>query len=58
VLNCAGSGSGSGLIAGLDYIRNNGAKPGVINLSLGFRPHPFAPPSRPSFVLSPRTKGQ
>ncbi len=35
VLNCSGSGSTSGVIAGIDYVRNNHVKPAVANLSLG-----------------------
>jgi subtilisin family serine protease len=35
VLSCTGSGSTSGVIAGLDWIAANGARPGVANLSLG-----------------------
>ncbi len=35
VLNCAGSGSASGVIAGIDWISRNAIKPAVANLSLG-----------------------
>ena len=35
VLDCSGSGSYSGVIAGLDWIAANGTKPGVANMSLG-----------------------
>lgn len=35
VLNCQGSGSTSGIIAGIDWVRNNHIKPAVANLSLG-----------------------
>ena len=35
VLNCAGSGSTSGIIAGIDWVRLNATKPAVANLSLG-----------------------
>jgi subtilisin family serine protease len=35
VLNCAGSGSASGVIAGIDWITRNAVKPAVANLSLG-----------------------
>ena len=35
VLNCSGSGSYSGIIAGVDYVRNNRVNPAVANLSLG-----------------------
>ena len=35
VLDCAGSGSTSGIIAGLDWVRLNAIKPAVANLSLG-----------------------
>jgi subtilisin family serine protease len=35
VLNCAGSGSTTGIIAGIDWVRLNATKPAVANLSLG-----------------------
>lgn len=35
VLDCRGSGTTAGVIAGLDWIAANGARPGVANLSLG-----------------------
>jgi subtilisin family serine protease len=35
VLDCAGSGSYSGIIAGIDWVRVNHANPAVANLSLG-----------------------
>ena len=35
VLDCAGSGSFSGIIAGIDWVRVNHANPAVANLSLG-----------------------
>jgi len=35
VLNCAGSGSTSGIIAGMDWVRVNHIKPAVANMSLG-----------------------
>jgi subtilisin family serine protease len=35
VLNCAGSGSWSSVIAGMDWVAENHAKPAVANLSLG-----------------------
>ena len=35
VLNCSGSGSWSGIIAGMDYVRNNHVDPAVANMSLG-----------------------
>jgi len=35
VLNCAGSGSWSGIIAGLDWVVKNAVKPAVVNMSLG-----------------------
>ena len=35
VLNCAGSGSNSGVIAGVDYVTYNHKKPAVANMSLG-----------------------
>ncbi len=35
VLNCAGSGSNSGVIAGVDWVRQNHVKPAVANMSLG-----------------------
>jgi subtilisin family serine protease len=35
VLNCSGSGSTSGIIAALNWIRTSGARPAVANMSLG-----------------------
>jgi len=35
VLGCNGSGSWSGVLAGIDWITKNGQKPGVVNMSLG-----------------------
>ncbi|MEV6927195.1 S8 family serine peptidase [Dactylosporangium sp. NPDC051485] len=35
VLNCEGSGSYSGIIAGIDWITANAQKPAVVNMSLG-----------------------
>jgi subtilisin family serine protease len=35
VLNCSGSGSNSGVIAGVDWVKNNHIKPAVANMSLG-----------------------
>jgi subtilisin family serine protease len=35
VLNCSGSGSSSGIIAGIDWVRLNRTNPAVANLSLG-----------------------
>ena len=35
VLNCSGSGTTSGIIAGIDWVRLNHIKPAVANLSLG-----------------------
>ncbi len=35
VLNCAGSGSNSGVVAGIDWVRINHVKPAVANMSLG-----------------------
>jgi subtilisin family serine protease len=35
VLNCQGSGSTSGVIAGVDWVTNNHIKPAVANMSLG-----------------------
>jgi subtilisin family serine protease len=35
VLNCSGSGSTSGVIAGVDWVRNNHQAPAVANMSLG-----------------------
>jgi subtilisin family serine protease len=35
VLNCSGSGSNSGVIAGVDWVRNNRINPAVANMSLG-----------------------
>jgi subtilisin family serine protease len=35
VLNCSGSGTNSGVIAGVDWVTNNSVKPAVANMSLG-----------------------
>ncbi|HET7456135.1 MAG TPA: S8 family serine peptidase [Gemmatimonadaceae bacterium] len=35
VLDCSGSGSTSGVIAGVDFVRQNAIKPAVANMSLG-----------------------
>jgi hypothetical protein len=35
VLNCSGSGSTSGIIAGIDWVTTNAIKPAVANMSLG-----------------------
>ncbi|MDO4246234.1 MAG: S8 family peptidase [Deinococcus sp.] len=35
VLNCSGSGSNSGIIAGMDWVLGNGTGPKVVNMSLG-----------------------
>ncbi len=35
VLGCNGSGTNSGVIAGIDWVRNNHVKPAVANMSLG-----------------------
>ncbi|WP_267882550.1 S8 family serine peptidase [Streptomyces sp. NRRL S-118] len=35
MLNCQGSGSFSGIIAGFDWVRQNAVKPAVANASLG-----------------------
>ena len=35
VLNCSGSGTNSGVIAGVDFVRNNRQNPAVANMSLG-----------------------
>ncbi|HUP89396.1 MAG TPA: S8 family serine peptidase [Longimicrobiales bacterium] len=35
VLNCSGSGATSGIIAAVDWVRTNGIKPAVANMSLG-----------------------
>jgi subtilisin family serine protease len=35
VLSCSGSGSNSGVIAGVDWVRQNAVKPAVANMSLG-----------------------
>jgi len=35
VLNCSGSGTNSGVIAGVDWVRANHVKPAVANMSLG-----------------------
>ena len=36
VVNCAGGGNASMVIAGMDWIAANGLKPGVVNMSLGY----------------------
>jgi subtilisin family serine protease len=36
VVNCSGGGSSSMVIAGMDWIRINGTKPAVVNMSLGY----------------------
>jgi subtilisin family serine protease len=35
VLNCSGSGSSSGIVAGINWVRTNAQRPAVANLSLG-----------------------
>lgn len=35
VMDCAGSSAGSSVLAGLDWVAAQGARPGVVNLSLG-----------------------
>ncbi|WNG50278.1 S8 family peptidase [Archangium minus] len=35
VLNCSGSGTNTGVIAGMDWVRTNAVKPAVANMSLG-----------------------
>jgi subtilisin family serine protease len=35
VLSCSGSGSNSGVIAGVDFVTSNGIRPAVANMSLG-----------------------
>lgn len=35
VLNCSGTGSNSGVIAGMDWVRQHGSHPAVANMSLG-----------------------
>jgi subtilisin family serine protease len=35
VLNCSGSGTNSGVIAGMDWVRTHASKPAVANMSLG-----------------------
>ena len=35
VLNCAGSGSNAGVVAGVDWVRANADKPAVANMSIG-----------------------
>jgi subtilisin family serine protease len=35
VLNCSGSGTNAGVIAGMDWVANNHVKPAVANMSLG-----------------------
>jgi subtilisin family serine protease len=35
VLNCSGSGATSGIIAGMNFVRTNGIRPAVANMSLG-----------------------
>ena len=39
VLNCAGSGTHAGVIAGIDWITGNGLKPAAVNMSLGGPDH-------------------
>lgn len=39
VLDCQGSGKSSGVIAALDWIAANGARPGVVNMSIGGAAH-------------------
>ncbi|HEU0300772.1 MAG TPA: S8 family peptidase [Longimicrobium sp.] len=36
VVNCSGGGNASMVIAGMDWVRLNGLKPGVVNMSLGY----------------------
>ena len=36
VVNCAGGGNASMVIAGMDWVAANGLKPGVVNMSLGY----------------------
>ena len=36
VVNCSGGGNASMAIAGMDWIRSNGLKPAVVNMSLGY----------------------
>jgi subtilisin family serine protease len=36
VVNCSGGGNASMVIAGMDWIIQNGSKPGVVNMSLGY----------------------
>jgi aqualysin 1 len=38
VLSCTGSGSTSGVIAGIDFVRTNAVRPAVVNMSLGGAP--------------------
>jgi subtilisin family serine protease len=40
VLSCAGSGSTSGVIAGIDFVRTDAVRPAVVNMSLGGSPSP------------------
>ena len=35
VLGCSGSGTNSGVIAGVDWVKNNASGPSVANMSLG-----------------------
>ena len=35
VMDCAGSSSGSSVLAGMDWVAAHGARPGVVNMSLG-----------------------
>ncbi|WP_130014310.1 S8 family peptidase [Serinicoccus sediminis] len=35
VLDCSGSGSNAGVIAGMDWVANNAPRPSVVNMSLG-----------------------
>ncbi|WP_433259910.1 S8 family serine peptidase [Actinosynnema sp. CS-041913] len=39
VLDCEGSGTASGVIAGLDWVATNKVQPAVVNMSLGGLPH-------------------
>lgn len=48
VLNCSGSGSNSGVIAGINWVKNNASGPAVANMSLGaVPPKPRMMPSMP-----------
>jgi subtilisin family serine protease len=46
VLNCSGSGTNSGVIAGMDWVTANHVKPAVANMSWAAAPAP--PPTTPS----------